>query len=83
MDFRTITVCILSFLTLSSQIIKNYRSRSVEGLSFVFLLQWTCGDLTNILGAYLTHQLPIQIVIAAYMLTVDLTLCIQYWSTYP
>lgn len=63
------------------QIYKNYASKSVEGLSFVFLLQWTIGDLTNFIGAFLTKQLPIQIVIAAYMLIVDLTLCAQFAST--
>ncbi|WFD22942.1 hypothetical protein MEQU1_001623 [Malassezia equina] len=64
------------------QIYKNYASKSVEGLSFVFLLQWTIGDLTNFIGAFLTKQLPIQIVIAAYMLIVDLTLCAQYAMLY-
>lgn len=60
------------------QIYQNFRTKSVEGLSFVFLLQWTLGDLTNLVGAFLTNQLPIQIVIAAYMLLVDVTLCTQY-----
>lgn len=48
----------------------------------MFLLQWTIGDLTNFFGAFLTKQLPIQVVIAAYMLTVDLTLCGQYACTF-
>ena len=60
------------------QIYQNFRTKSVEGLSFVFLLQWTLGDLTNLVGAFLTNQLPIQMVIAAYMLLVDVTLCTQY-----
>jgi len=64
------------------QIYQNHVSKSVEGLSFVFLLQWTIGDLTNFVGAFLTKQLPIQIIIAAYMLTVDLTLCAQYACTF-
>lgn len=66
----------------SPQIYKNFRAKSVEGLSLVFLLQWTLGDLTNLVGAFLTHQLPIQIVIAAYMMLVDMTLCIQYAMYY-
>jgi len=64
------------------QLLKNYRAKSVEGLSFVFLLQWTLGDLTNFLGCILTKQLFFQIVIACYMLFVDLCLCAQYWRTY-
>lgn len=60
------------------QIYQNFRTKSVEGLSFVFLLQWTLGDLTNLVGAFLTNQLLIQMIIAAYMLLVDVTLCTQY-----
>lgn len=40
------------------------------------------GDLTNLVGAFLTRQLPIQIVIAAYMLVIDVSLCIQYGLYY-
>lgn len=50
-------------------------TRSVEGISPVFLLQWTLGDVTNLIGSVLTKQLIMQIVIAAYMLMVDLCLC--------
>lgn len=74
-------LCVWSILT-NRQIYQNYATKSVEGLSFVFLLQWTIGDLTNFFGAFLTKQLPIQVVIAAYMLTVDLTLCGQYACTF-
>ncbi|PKI84816.1 hypothetical protein MVES_001199 [Malassezia vespertilionis] len=62
----------------SPQIFKNQVTKNVEGLSPVFLLQWTAGDLTNVVGAALTGQSAIQIIIAIYMLTVDLILCAQY-----
>lgn len=58
-------------------------TRSVEGISPVFLLQWTLGDVTNLIGSVLTKQLFIQIVIAAYMLMVDLCLCAQYFGAFP
>jgi len=40
------------------------------------------GDLTNLVGAVLTKQLPFQIAIAVYMLMIDLALVTQYWCTY-
>lgn len=57
-------------------------TRSVEGISPVFLLQWTLGDVTNLIGSVLTKQLFMQIVIAAYMLMVDLCLCAQYFGAF-
>lgn len=65
-----------------SQLIQNYRRKSVRGLSAVFLVQWMFGDLTNLVGAVLTKQLPFQIAIAVYMLMIDLALVTQYWCRY-
>lgn len=78
MDLCPVTVRVLFN---GSQLYTNYKTKSVDGLSAVFLLQWTAGDLTNLVGSILTHQLPMQIVIAAYMLSVDLCLCAQFWGT--
>lgn len=64
-----------------SQLYTNYKTKSVEGLSPVFLLQWMLGDLTNLIGCLLTKQLFVQVLIAAYMLAVDLCLCSQYLGT--
>lgn len=67
-------------LRLTRQLYTNHVTKSVAGLSPVFLLQWTLGDVTNVAGSILTHQSTMQVIIAFYMLAVDLCLCAQYWS---
>lgn len=62
-----------------SQLVHNYRTGSVRGLSGVFLVQWTLGDLTNLVGAILTKQLVFQVIIAVYMLLIDSALVAQYF----
>lgn len=65
------------------QIYKNYRLQSAEGLSIFFLVEWCLGDTANLLGALFTHQAAWQVVIAAYYVSVDITLVVQYfWYTY-
>ncbi|WFD41700.1 hypothetical protein MPSI1_000334 [Malassezia psittaci] len=41
-------------------------------------IAWTLGDITNLAGSILTHQLLVQSIIASYMFIVDLCLCFQY-----
>ena len=60
------------------QIIKNYTLKSASGLSIYFLAEWLLGDLTNLFGALLTKQAAWQVVVAAYYVTVDLCLVVQY-----
>ncbi|GAA96678.1 uncharacterized protein L969DRAFT_97034 [Mixia osmundae IAM 14324] len=60
------------------QVVANYRNKSVEGLSLPFLLSWLAGDLTNLAGCLLTHQLPFQTWLASYFCVVDLCLMSQY-----
>ncbi|KAL1971586.1 hypothetical protein VTN31DRAFT_2207 [Thermomyces dupontii] len=65
------------------QIYKNYRLQSTEGLSIFFLVEWCLGDTAHLLGALFTHQAAWQVVIAAYYVSVDITLVVQYfWYTY-
>ncbi|KAI4086169.1 MAG: hypothetical protein LQ344_007784 [Seirophora lacunosa] len=61
------------------QIIKNHKLKSASGLSIYFLAEWLLGDLTNLLGALLTRQAAWQVVIAAYYVTVDVCLVVQYF----
>jgi uncharacterized protein with PQ loop repeat len=63
----------------SPQLYENYRNSSCDGLSFVFLLQWTAGDATNLIGCLLTHQLPFQIAVATYFCSVDVCILGQYY----
>ncbi|KAG0149920.1 hypothetical protein CROQUDRAFT_652885 [Cronartium quercuum f. sp. fusiforme G11] len=61
------------------QIWENHRSHSVAGLSFPFLLSWLLGDVTNLIGCLLTHQLPFQRNLAIYFTFVDLVLMYQFF----
>ena len=60
------------------QLYKNYQIQSASGLSIYFLAEWLLGDLTNLLGALFTRQATWQWVVAAYYVTVDLAMVIQY-----
>ncbi|CAG8476716.1 6766_t:CDS:2, partial [Scutellospora calospora] len=61
------------------QILKNYRNKSVDGLSLPFMLNWLLGDIANLFGCILTNQLPFQIYLAMYFCVVDLALFYQYF----
>lgn len=60
------------------QVIENIRLRSCEGLALPFLANWLLGDISNLVGCILTHQLPFQTWLATYFVLVDLTLVGQY-----
>ncbi|KZV69470.1 PQ-loop-domain-containing protein [Peniophora sp. CONT] len=61
------------------QVLENIRNQSVEGLALPFLLNWLLGDLTNLIGCLLTHQLPFQTYLAGYFCFVDVTLMSQFF----
>jgi hypothetical protein len=42
----------------SPQIIENFRRGSADGLSIVFLVVWSAGDVFNVLGGVLQGVLP-------------------------
>lgn len=58
--------------------IKNYRIRDAEGLSFQFLTVWLAGDVANFIGCIITGQLPFQIYLSIYFIFIDTILCIQW-----
>nr|XP_022336767.1 lysosomal amino acid transporter 1 homolog isoform X2 [Crassostrea virginica] len=61
------------------QMVKNCRNiAGVEGISILLILQWTLGDATNLVGAILTKQLPLQVYLAIYFVFADLVLFSQY-----
>ncbi|POI29464.1 hypothetical protein CIB84_006785 [Bambusicola thoracicus] len=49
-----------------------------QALSLGFLLCWIAGDLTNLIGCYLTNQLPIQTVTAISYVNMDIILISQF-----
>ncbi|KAI9466303.1 PQ loop repeat-domain-containing protein [Lactarius psammicola] len=61
------------------QLLENFRRQSVEGLALPFLANWLLGDLTNLIGCILTHQLPFQTWLATYFCSIDLVLLSQYF----
>eukprot|EP00659_Diplonema_papillatum_P009427 gene9427-14615_t len=60
------------------QLYVNYKLKKAEGLSPFFLLQWFAGDITNLIGCYLTHQNASQTWLAIYYVTQDVALLSQY-----
>lgn len=75
------SVCSLScwLIALLPQQYKNYRRKSVAGVSIYWLLVLASGDLMNFLGCVLTKQLPFQLYNSCYGLTNDAVLFLQYW----
>lgn len=60
------------------QILKNWRKKSVEGLSPGFLAAWIAGDTSNLAGCLLTGQLGVQILLATYFCFIDIILIAQF-----
>ncbi|GLB34871.1 putative repeated motif containing protein [Lyophyllum shimeji] len=61
------------------QVVENIRRQSCEGLALPFLANWLLGDVSNLVGCILTHQLPFQTYLATYFVFVDCTLVAQYF----
>jgi solute carrier family 66 (lysosomal lysine-arginine transporter), member 1 len=51
----------------SPQILENYRLKSGEGLSVLFVVIWLLGDIANLVGAEMAGLLPTVIVLALYV----------------
>jgi len=60
------------------QVMLNFRLKSVRGVSLPFLALWALGDSANLAGSVLTEQLPFQILLAAYFVSIDGMLLWQY-----
>ena len=61
----------------SPQIFENFRRKSADGLSLLFLVIWLAGDVFNILGAVLQGVLPTMIILAVYYTLADIVLLFQ------
>lgn len=63
------------------QIYENFRRKSSDGLSLMFIILWLIGDIFNIVGAIMQNLLPTMIILAAYYTVADIILwfqCIWY-----
>ncbi|TID19237.1 hypothetical protein CANINC_003807 [Pichia inconspicua] len=58
---------------------QNFSTKSVDGLSLHFMVLWLLGDSCNLIGCFLTQQLPFQTCLAVYFIFNDIVLDFQYW----
>ncbi|KAL6927916.1 hypothetical protein ACO0SA_004539 [Hanseniaspora valbyensis] len=70
---------LLSLISQLPQLIETYNDKSVEGVSPYLIGSWLLGDITSVIGAILTNQLPFQILLALYFFANDLIICMQYY----
>ncbi|KAK6952037.1 hypothetical protein Daesc_006565 [Daldinia eschscholtzii] len=65
------------------QLITNYKAKSAEGLSMIFLAVWLFGDLANLSGALVTGLAPTATALAGYFCISDVILITQsvYYNT--
>ncbi|KAI1803906.1 PQ-loop-domain-containing protein [Daldinia bambusicola] len=65
------------------QLITNYRAKSAEGLSMIFLAVWLFGDIANLSGALVTGLAPTATALAGYFCISDVILIAQsvYYNT--
>ncbi|CUM67611.1 uncharacterized protein PRCAT00005311001 [Priceomyces carsonii] len=68
-------------IVFAPQIYENFRRKSSEGLSLLFIILWLLGDLFNVLGSILQGVLPTMIILAIYYTLADIVLlgqCLLY-----
>ena len=66
-------------VVLVPQLLKHYRSKSVEGFTLLFLSLWIAGDTMALAGTFLTGQAAWQMLLAVYYLVVDSALLFQWF----
>ncbi|OBA20540.1 PQ-loop-domain-containing protein [Metschnikowia bicuspidata var. bicuspidata NRRL YB-4993] len=64
-------------IVFAPQIYENFRRKSSDGLSLMFIVLWLAGDVFNVLGAVLQGVLPTMIVLAVYYTLADVVLLLQ------
>ncbi|PVH16941.1 uncharacterized protein CXQ87_004499 [Candidozyma duobushaemuli] len=64
-------------IVFAPQIYENFRRKSSEGLSMMFIILWLAGDIFNVLGAVLQGVLPTMIILAIYYTLADIVLWVQ------
>lgn len=64
-------------IVFAPQIYENFRRKSSEGLSLMFIILWLAGDVFNVLGAVLQDVLPTMIILAVYYTLADIILLVQ------
>ncbi|GMF62438.1 unnamed protein product [[Candida] boidinii] len=73
-------------IVFAPQIYQNFKRKSAEGLSLLFVVLWLLGDLFNVLGAVLQGVLPTMLILAIYYTLADIVLlwqCMVYGHGKP
>lgn len=68
-------------IVFAPQIYENFKRKSSEGLSLLFIILWLAGDVFNVLGSVLQGVLPTMIILAVYYTLADIVLlwqCLVY-----
>ncbi|XP_006002213.1 lysosomal amino acid transporter 1 homolog [Latimeria chalumnae] len=66
------------FAALPQLYVAHKNGKVDQALSIGFLLCWLGGDLTNVVGCYLTNQMPIQLVTAIFYVGMDTIMISQF-----
>jgi len=61
--FMSLLIWIFALLP---QIVQSYQTKSVESQSIGFWILWVIGDVTNLIGCFLTHQIMTNTLLAAF-----------------
>ncbi|GMM36369.1 Ypq2 protein [Saccharomycopsis crataegensis] len=77
--FLSVCAIVCWIFVLFPQQLRNYKRKSVKGLSPYLLLFLFLGDFLNMMGCILTHQLPFQLYNSCYAVSNDVILLFQYW----
>lgn len=64
-------------IVFAPQIYENFRRKSSDGLSLMFIILWLAGDVFNVLGAVMQGVLPTMIILAVYYTLADIVLLLQ------
>eukprot|EP00158_Paraphelidium_tribonemae_P009092 Partr_v1_DN28768_c1_g1_i1_m61801 putative PQ loop repeat len=59
------------------QVIKNFRARTAESLSGIFLTVWLLGDVSNLIGCIFIGEQPFQTYLGLYFVIIDTILVLQ------
>lgn len=59
------------------QLVENAYRNNADSISLLFLFNWLSGDLANLIGCVLTHQMPFQFWLAVYFVFIDTSLFLQ------
>lgn len=64
-------------IVFAPQIYENFKRKSSDGLSLLFVILWLVGDVFNVVGLILQNVLPTMLILAIYYTLADVVLLLQ------